>query len=56
MKPSALRLLRLSRVGFVFQFFNLFPTLNAWENVALPLDVFGVSKRNAEKTGQTTFG
>ena len=49
MKPSALRLLRLSRVGFVFQFFNLFPTLNAWENVALPLDVFGVSRSNAEK-------
>src|SRR2546425_6697279 len=30
-------LLRRTRVGFVFQFFNLLPTLTAAENVALPL-------------------
>lgn len=28
--------LRLRRVGFVFQFFNLVPTMSAWENVAVP--------------------
>lgn len=27
---------RRHQVGFVFQFFNLLPTLSAWENVAIP--------------------
>ncbi|MFF3226642.1 ABC transporter ATP-binding protein [Nocardia suismassiliense] len=27
---------RRHRVGFVFQFFNLLPTMSAWENVAVP--------------------
>ena len=32
-----LALLRRANVGFIFQSFNLIPTLSAWENVALPL-------------------
>jgi ABC-type lipoprotein export system ATPase subunit len=32
-----LALFRREHVGFIFQSFNLIPTLNAWENVALPL-------------------
>jgi ABC-type lipoprotein export system ATPase subunit len=32
-----LALLRRENVGFIFQSFNLIPTLCAWENVALPL-------------------
>jgi putative ABC transport system ATP-binding protein len=32
-----LALFRRENVGFIFQSFNLIPTLNAWENVALPL-------------------
>jgi len=34
-------LLRRKHVGFVFQFFNLLPMLNAEENVALPLSIAG---------------
>ena len=33
--------LRRDRVGFIFQTFNLVPTLNAMENIRLPLDLAG---------------
>ena len=34
---ETLTTLRRRELGFIFQFFNLLPTLSAWENVALPL-------------------
>jgi ABC-type lipoprotein export system ATPase subunit len=34
---DTLALFRRENVGFIFQSFNLIPTLSAWENVALPL-------------------
>jgi putative ABC transport system ATP-binding protein len=40
-------LLRRNRIGFVFQFFNLVPTLTAVENVALPLLLGGRPRREA---------
>ncbi len=40
-------LLRRTRIGFVFQFFNLLPTLTAAENVALPLLLGGKSRGTA---------
>ncbi|GIW83527.1 MAG: ABC transporter ATP-binding protein [Gemmataceae bacterium] len=40
-------LLRRERIGFVFQAFNLLPTLTAAENVALPLLLAGRSRRQA---------
>ncbi len=32
-------LLRRKHIGFIFQFFNLIPTLSVWENVILPLEL-----------------
>lgn len=39
---------RRNRVGFIFQFFNLIPTMSAWENVALPRLLDGKSLRSAK--------
>ncbi|MFC3965375.1 ABC transporter ATP-binding protein [Nocardia jiangsuensis] len=38
---------RRHTIGFVFQFFNLLPTLSAWENVALPSLLDGGTLRGA---------
>ena len=45
---SALTELRRRRIGFVFQFYNLIPVLNAVENAALPLSLDGVSAAKAQ--------
>jgi len=39
---------RRRRVGFIFQFFNLVPTMSAWENVALPRLLDNQSLRKAK--------
>ena len=40
--------LRRRKMGFVFQFFNLIPVLNATENAALPLTLDGVKPADAK--------
>ncbi len=41
LSEKALTLLRRRKVGFVFQAYNLVPTLTARENITLPLDIAG---------------
>lgn len=42
LSPEQLADLRRRHIGFIFQSYNLFPTLNAMENVRLALDVRGM--------------
>jgi putative ABC transport system ATP-binding protein len=41
LKDRPLTLLRRDRIGFIFQSFNLLPTLTAAENIALPMRIAG---------------
>jgi putative ABC transport system ATP-binding protein len=41
--------LRRDKIGFIFQFFNLLPSLTTVENVALPLHLKGMPRRETEK-------
>jgi len=47
LSDDELTVFRRRKIGFVFQFFNLLPTLSAEENVALPLLLDGVRARDA---------
>ncbi len=42
LSDKELTLLRRDRLGFIFQAFNLVPTLSAIENITLPMDLAGV--------------
>lgn len=44
---------RLAHIGFVFQAFNLFPTLTAGENVELALDLKGIRGREARERSRS---
>ena len=45
---KGLTLLRRGEIGFVFQFFNLIPTLTVLENVSLPSELSGVPKKESQ--------
>lgn len=49
LKDRQITLLRRRNVGFVFQFFNLLPTLTAEENITLPLFIDGKRVKNFQE-------
>ncbi|GIR38397.1 MAG: hypothetical protein CM15mP49_37820 [Actinomycetota bacterium] len=53
LSEKELTLLRRSNIGFIFQSFNLVPTLNALENITLPIDLSG-NKVDTDWVGQIT--
>jgi putative ABC transport system ATP-binding protein len=49
-------LLRRDRIGFIFQFFNLLPTLTALENIALPARLAGRPARATRQRAEDLLG
>jgi putative ABC transport system ATP-binding protein len=49
MKASQITRFRAHHIGFIFQAFNLIPTLTCEENVSVPLLIQGISASKAEK-------
>ena len=45
-------LFRRRNIGFIFQFFNLIPTLSVLENVTLPLELGGASSKIARRAAE----
>lgn len=46
LKDEQLAIFRRRKIGFVFQNFNLIPSLNVWENIVLPI---GLDKKKADR-------
>ena len=55
MSVAATTKFRSTNIGFIFQSFNLIPTLSCIENVSVPLLIQGKSTRDAEKPTQPTM-
>lgn len=53
MNERARTLYRRDNIGIVFQFFNLIPTLTVVENITLPLELAGHSRKVANQRAQT---
>lgn len=51
LSENARTLFRRHNIGFVFQFFNLIPTLSVLENVVLPLEINGTPLKQARQRG-----
>jgi putative ABC transport system ATP-binding protein len=52
MDESALAFLRGKTIGFIFQQFNLIPTLSALQNVMLPMEMIDVPEKEAKKRAE----
>jgi putative ABC transport system ATP-binding protein len=53
--PEQLAELRRDHIGFIFQSFHLFPTLNALDNVRLALDVRGERSQHAVERAEAAL-
>lgn len=53
---STLALLRSKKIGFIFQQFNLIPTLSALQNVMLPMELINTPEREAKKRATELLG
>jgi len=56
LEEETLTRFRRTRIGFVFQFFNLLPTLRVVENIALPLLLSGVDPNEADRSATAIAG
>jgi len=52
LEESELAQIRGKKIGFIFQTFNLMPTLNALDNVALPMMFQGIEKEEREERAE----
>ncbi|NUV00076.1 MULTISPECIES: ABC transporter ATP-binding protein [unclassified Marinitoga] len=52
LKDDELTTFRAKNMGFIFQFFNLIPVLNAVENVELPLLILGYNEKEARERSE----
>src|SRR6202040_3742236 len=52
MDERQLTMLRRTSIGYVFQFFNLIPTLNVFENIAFPLSLARVARGDIDQRVQ----
>jgi putative ABC transport system ATP-binding protein len=55
LSETELTRLRRHSIGFIFQFFNLIPTLSVFENVAFPLSLASVSRQEIEERVMETL-
>ncbi|MGN0596382.1 MAG: ABC transporter ATP-binding protein [Ruminiclostridium sp.] len=46
MKEEDLAIFRRRKIGFIFQYYNLIPSINVWENIVLPI---GLDSRKVDK-------
>ena len=53
MNEDQLTEIRNEKIGFIFQFFNLLPSLSCVENVALPLHLKGLGRQEIDKRART---